>query len=292
MKKLVLAVCFLLAASAPRCPAWYEDGHRRIVDAAVQAAGNTLPVLFRQGLPAIRSACSDPDLFREPISDELRDAEVPEHYINPELLKGMPLPPTRYGLIDLCAGRRIKPSLVGFLPYAVTEWTERLAVALAEHRARPEEPALEAKCLVYAGILAHYAADLAQPLHVTADFDGRRPGGRGQIRTGIHARVDALAGRLDWPADIQTPGGPPLAFAEVFPAVVGELERSRHLVARVYELEDRLPEPGAKGKVDPAVREFAAERFRSAAVFTAALFRTAWEKSERLKLPDWHQPGP
>ncbi len=54
----------------------------------------------------------------------------------------------------------------------MTEWTFRLTITLAEYRRWPDNPAIRAKCLVYAGILAHCAEDVRTPLHATIHRDG------------------------------------------------------------------------------------------------------------------------
>src|SRR5581483_6890740 len=97
------------------------------------------------------------------------DAEGPEHYLDSELLKDRPLPPTRYRFIALCAELNLDPSKVGLVPYAIAEGTERLAIAFAEHRKWPQNPYIQQKALVYAGRLAHYSCDLCMPLHTTID---------------------------------------------------------------------------------------------------------------------------
>ena len=63
------------------------------------------------------------------------------------------------------------------LPYSIAEWTQRLTIAFAEHRNDPENPHVRAKCLVFAGILSHYAADLHMPLHTSIHWDGRDDAG-------------------------------------------------------------------------------------------------------------------
>ena len=148
-----------------------------------------MPGFFRAGRDAIAHYAWDPDLARNRGTPIVRHAEGPEHYFNPERLKDPSLPGDRNGFMKLCASQGIAPDKVGFLPFSVAEWTQRLAVAFAEHRRWPDNPFIRAKCLMYAGFIAHYAQDLCQPLHVTMYYDGR-PGPDGSLQpTGIHARV-------------------------------------------------------------------------------------------------------
>ena len=81
---------------------------------------------------------------------------------------------------------------LGLLPYAIAETTYMLSLALAEHHRWPDNQAIQSKCLVYAGLLSHYAEDACMPLHATVHWDGRvLPNGQSP-RTGIHSRVDGL----------------------------------------------------------------------------------------------------
>ena len=226
----------------------------------------------------------DADLFKNRSLPGLRNAESPEHFYNQELMEGRALPATRYGFVDLCAREGLKPYKVGLLPYAVAEWTQRLALALAEYRKWPKDQAIQSKCLVYAGFIAHYAEDLCQPLHVTIHYDGRTNADGSSPHVGIHKKVDALVVKLDFEPQELAAVQDVAALDALMPGIERQIEESRTLIPRVYELEESL------GGIDsPAVRAFALERARAAIRFTAALYLTAWEISARVKLPRWHQ---
>lgn len=286
----IAPLCALLLATPAR--AWHQDTHRMVVRLAPGVAGEALPAFFREGRAALEGAVSDPDLFCERVQPELRSAERPEHYFDVELIAGHPVPATRYEALALCARLRVNPWELGFLPYAITEWSGRLAWAFAQHRARPDDPAVRAKCLLYAGILAHYTADLAQPLHITIHYDGRVGAGGKSPRSGIHQTIDALPGLAGLTGEEVEAGLAPAAVEAVMPFVLAELERSHALVDRVYELEPLLPAAEAKAPLDPAVRAFALDRARAAVAFTAAIYRAAWELSAKLELPAWLGPAP
>src|SRR5262245_49838756 len=176
--------------------AWWPVGHGIIARAAVQALPAEVPAFFRAGADQVAHTSFDPDVAKNRAAPMLSDEESPEHYIDSELLAGKPLPEKRYAFIALCTQAKLEPDRVGLVPYSTAEWTERLAVAFAEHRRWPDNPFIRSKCLVYAGFLAHYAGDLTQPLHTTIHFDGRaRPDGSSP-RSGIHNKVDALIERL------------------------------------------------------------------------------------------------
>jgi hypothetical protein len=275
--------------------AWFTPAHQRITRTAVGVLPASMPQFFTDGAGTIADCSVDPDYFRDRSAPQLSSTENPEHYLDVELLSDHALPPTRYEYIRLCHSLGVAPEHAGTLPYSVTEWTQRLMMAFAQHRKWPEDKAIQCKCLVYAGILGHYAGDLCQPLHCTIHFDGRVDAGGNLIGVrGIHAKVDALLERPEvdpaWARqDLKVE-----SFPEVFPAVVAEIGRSRALVDKVYELEPLLPTTDDRHKViavPPQLLAFEKDRFRAAVGFVADLYLTAWEKSEKVVVPDWVAPG-
>jgi len=128
--------------------------------------------------------------------------------------------------------------------------------------------------------LAHYLADLTQPLHTTIHHDGRVRGGGQSPRSGIHRRVDALL-------DAAGGGGrvAPLEVADLWTAVRSELAASHRLVDEVYRLESKLD--GDRRRRDPRVAAFADERRRAAVRLTAGVYEWAWRRSAAIELPDW-----
>lgn len=280
-------------AGAP-AQAWLVEGHRIISLDAVATLPGTVPSFFRDGAVAIAEASIDPDVHRPRALPQLRDREAPEHYLDLELLEGRDLPEVRSGLFRLVAWLAAEPgggrvrgvASVGTLPYAVTEGLQRLTVAFAEHRRWPEDANVRARALVYAGLLAHYAADLCQPLHTTLDHDGRAREDGSSPQTGIHRRVDALPTQVDLDRgaivrDTELgilPGG--------FDDVVAELMTSHALVDRVYELADDSGSFG-QGEFPAGLAELTTERYGAAVRFVGSLFLTAWVDSEGLELPEW-----
>jgi hypothetical protein len=193
-----------MAATAASVPATSPDS---------RPSAGSMPEFFRRGVEMIARSSPQPDLFTKPIAPrELHDAEASEHYFDIEMLHrastqpgqsshvppgpGAPVPATRYEFIDWCSRNNVKPPRIGLLPYAIVEWTQRLTLALAEYRAFPNDPNVQARCLLYAGILSHYSADLCQPLHTTIHYDGRAKADGSSPHTGIHIKVDALIGKL------------------------------------------------------------------------------------------------
>lgn len=291
---IVLIVCGLLTSSVW---AWHGGGHESITRAAVAALPPELPAFLREGAEAIAHSCVDPDTYRNPSSAQLGNSEEPEHFIDMELLEGKTLPATRYEYLKLCYEMKLDPRKVGLLPYAILEWTQRLTLALAEYRRWPHDPYIRAKCLYIAGILAHYSADLGQPLHLTIHFDGKAGPDGSSPRSGIHAKVDALIENLGLKAD-SVKVEPPQTYEALFPAILTEIQNNRALIPQVYAMESKLPAREArKATVDPQVQQWARDRLAWAGRFTANLFLTAWHDSEKVKFPRWLDsrrptPGP
>ena len=172
--------------------AWWGGGHDILTQASVKAPPRRDARIFQGPLKKMVAHCAyDPDISKEQGTPHARQAEYGEHYIDIELFGEHPIPEGRDAHLKLCAELGLEPRKVGTLPYALAEWTERLAVAFAEYRKWPDNPMIQNKCFLYAGFLAHYAQDMCQPLHLTVNFDGiKQPDGT-RLHQGIHEKVDS-----------------------------------------------------------------------------------------------------
>lgn len=284
-----LAVCFVLpfVFSQPRAYGWQDEGHYYAARAAVKDLPEDVPAFFREGYKTVAHCALDPDVFKVRDLPQLNRSEFPEHFLDAELLKGRDLPPQRYDFIKLCQEMDLEPNKVGTLPYAITEWTQKLTMAFAEYRQHPDSPYIKSKCLVYAGILSHYAADLQMPLHTSVHWDGRYKEGVQYVRTGIHGKVDALPTKVPYNELFTEPLPTPLPASKVFEFVMDEFGKSHALVDRVYEMEPALPEATDLRPLTGEVRDFTIERMRASASFTADLFLSAWRNSAKIEVPSW-----
>jgi len=282
----VLLAAATLALLCQGAPGWWLSGHVAASEAALELLPGDMPGFFRKSAAAIKSYAADPDLWTDARLPVLRAAERPEHFIDLELLKGYRPPATRAEFVALCGRLGASPDRVGALPYAIDEWYQKLIVAFAEYRRSPSDARVRAKILYIAGILSHYAADAAQPLHCTIHYDGRAAPDGSSPHSGIHARVDALPERLAIaPADAAAGAGISAA-GDAFALAMDAIEASHGLVDRVYELEGELP-PDADTPPRAEVVEFARERMRSAARLIASLWYSAWVNSAKIALPAW-----
>lgn len=280
---LLLTLCAPTLASA-----WWTGGHGLLTAAAVRATPEEVPAFFREGASFISHMVYDPDAAKNRATPLARGAEYGEHFADLEYIQGRPLPRTRYEFIKLCQEVGVAPEKVGFVPYAISEWTERLALAFAEHRQWPDNPHIRAKCQVYAGILAHYAQDACQPLHLTAHFNGWVHADGTIEQKGIHAKIDMMPEFLGMTPEGLADGLKVEPIDSLMQGVLDQIHSGARLVRRAYELGPRLPEIGQDDwDRDEEVVVFATGRAREAVRFTAALYLTAWRISADVELPEW-----
>ena len=283
--RLLLALNLILLVAFP-AGAWFPKGHEILTRAAVSALPEAVPDFFRSRADLAGHLSWDPDIAKNPAAPQLDDAEFPEHFIDTELLRGQRLPGTRFEFYQLCRHIPVEPKIVGMVPYAIAEWSERLMIAFAEQRKRPNDPAIRTKCLVYAGLLAHYSEDLCQPLHTTVHYDGRTGKDFRSPHSGIHSAVDGLVERLGMsPAELAR-GLDIHAFQAFVPAILEQLQESHAQVDRVYEIEKALRAVKDASAAREAV-DFASLRAKASVRFTARLYLTAWERSTSVVLPAW-----
>lgn len=299
--KIILTLAILLWPPLP-AHAWFAtQGHDEITRAATsllpppkagcvgpEATDACFSSLFRADAEAMASSSIFPDLFKlEAVVPQLDVAESPEHYIDLELFQGGALPADRYRYLAALREIGVAPEQIGVLPYTVVEWTQRLTVTFAALRRDPRNRGLRAQALTFAGILSHYAGDLAQPLHTSVHHNGRaEPPDYETPKTGIHFAIDGLIRDLD-------PSLPPDAaaaepFEDLWSAVLTQLAESHSQVETVYGFET-APGSGAIDLESEAVRAFARDRFETAARLVASLWLTAWEDSAEIELPGWYE---
>ncbi len=280
-----LSVLLFVVLTSPAW-AWWGGGHDILTQATIKALPDELPEFFRSasGKAMIAHCAYDPDISKNRDMAHARAAEYGEHYFDLELIKDNPVPVDRDAFIELCAELNLVPRKVGYLPYAVAEWTERLAIAFAEYRKWPDNPIIQYKCYVYAGFLAHYAQDMVQPLHLTIHFDGIVQKDGTKLHSGIHEKVDSSIEMLKLDPNELAKDQNVERVGELFPAIVKQLKNGHRLVDKVYELVEQyqtLKEPS------PELLKFTKEQSREGVRWTASLYLTAWKMSGSIKLPGW-----
>jgi hypothetical protein len=260
---------------------WWVKGHGIIAQAAASRLPDEMPAFFRNAGKTLNYLAGEPDRWKNKSAPLLTAAIAPDHYLDLEDLEGNDLPRDRYKLIELMRKLGKVPDKAGFLPYAIQEHFDQLTIAFADYRKDPDNEAVRMKCLVYAGILAHYTGDACMPLHTTRNYDGK-PGPDGRMQQkGIHAKIDAFPETfgLTWEEM-----GLNLELRPVensFPHIVGVLKESYKHIDRCYELDLE----NAFEKPTPASRAFILDRCRAAAQFTGEMWLAAWKRSANVVQP-------
>lgn len=284
---IALAACVIAITCASPAYAWHDVEHRQMTRYAIDVLPDSIPIYFRNGADTITHCSIDPDVIKIRDTPQLHNAESPEHYMDIELIAGLKLPRLRYTFIKYCCEHDLDPSKVGFVPYATAEWTQRLAVAFAEHRKWPDNPHIKNKSLIYAGILAHYAQDLDQPLHTTIHYDGIAAKNGNSPHTGIHEKIDGLIRKLTTKQHELPTTNSLKPYDNLFNAIIDELNKSHSLVNSIYAMKNDLPEWPDKSIESKRVADFAVERMNASVTFTAQLYLTAWHNSANIKLKTW-----
>jgi hypothetical protein len=278
LKKCLLALLVTSLAIAGLARAWWVNGHGAIAEASVAGLPADMPLFFRAAGKQLHHLSGDPDRWKNPAAKHLRAAEAPDHYIDLEDFDGKALPADRYKAIALLHKLGKKPELVGMLPYAIMENYDRLSCAFYDYRADTANPAIRAKVIVYAGILAHLTGDCVMPLHTTRDYDGRPDADGKKLQKGIHAKIDAFPERHGITAVEISRGLKARKLDDVWAHVLQRVQESHKLVGRCYDLD----KAGAFDRPTAESRKFILERCRAGAQFTMDLWYTAWLRSAKM----------
>jgi hypothetical protein len=216
----VVAVLFLL--SGPAVQGWDYDLHRLIHRAALASLPPEFPDFVRTPRAAGRIAflAGEADRWRNSPDFPLRHQNGPDHYFDVDDLPAYGIDfktvspfryefaadvsrvraehPERFPAIDPENNLDRTKAWPGFLPWTITEHFGRLKSAFSylktfEEGGTPEEieNARENVILVM-GIMGHFVADAAQPLHTTHHYNGwtgANPKGYSTNRT-LHAWID------------------------------------------------------------------------------------------------------
>ena len=216
----VLSLFILAVATAGR--AWDYEGHRLINQLALDSLPANFTAFVRT--PTARERIGflggEADRWRNTPDLELRHGNGPDHYFDLDLLEPYQLDsarvsPFRYEFAaQLALGRAAHPrnfpaidplkdadhtkSLIGFLPWTITEFQGKLKSAfscLKEYEAAgtPEEIANARENIIYLmGVMGHFVGDGSQPLHTTKHHHGwvgENPNGY-STNYSIHAWID------------------------------------------------------------------------------------------------------
>jgi len=288
MRRLLLIL--LLAFPAANAFAWGQAGHLMSNEAATIGLPNDMPQFFYRQFPQLTWLGPDPDRWRNG-GPALEASNSPDHVMNYEYIESLKLPRDRYSFIALLTTsgtlRRygIRNTDPGFLPWRIAEMSEQLTVEWRLWRAAapgsPDRAFIERDIVRDSGVLGHFVADAANPLHDTISYNGWiAPNPNGYANDcQIHARFETdFVTHSITTNDIVAKMPATQLRADYFETAIGFIRQSNALVERVYQIDKsggfdmfRAPSPEAKA--------FTAERLAAGASLLRDLWWSAWRNS-------------
>jgi len=207
--------------------------------------------------------------------------------------------PDKFAAVDPAKNSDHTREWPGFSPWAITEYYAKLKSAFSylkafEEAGTPVEIANAQSDIVYLmGVMGHYVADGAQPLHTTIHHNGwAGPNPQGYTTsTGIHAWIDggfsAKAGiRGDGLISRVVPAQAiplivqPDSRDSMFVAVMNYLLAQQKFVEPLYKLEKAGKFSREKTEaITPEGREFIETRLITGAEMLSAVWLTAWKQA-------------
>lgn len=266
-------------------------------EAATRGVPNDMPPFFHQACSRLTYLGPEPDRWYTGRFQSIGAANFPEHFIDYEYVRGLPLPRDRYKFIDLLytSGTLRKYAIgnatTGFAPWRIAELCDLLTVQFRLWRTSwpgAERDQIEQNVIHIAGILGHYVADTANPHHTTVHYNGWVGTTNPQhFRTDCetHGRFEHyyVTRAIDLP-DVLRYLHPPLLRTDYFATAIAHVEESHALVETLY----RIDRDGGFDSHDgtPEAREFAARRLAAGASMLRDLWWSAWRNSA-APLVDW-----
>jgi hypothetical protein len=295
---LVVAVVVVTPGAAM---AWGSTGHRIVGQTAIEALPSEIPAFLRTPSAATSVGELSRELDRSKGAGRVHDHDRdPGHFVDLEddgRILGGPrleaLPATRADYEKALAAAGVDSWKAGYLPYSIIGEWQQLAKDLGYWRGlvaaegRSVEPGRrawlsedrarrEALILQTLGNLSHYVGDGAQPLHVTAHYNGwgSYPNPKGYTKAKVHGPFESefVAANMT-KAAIQPLVGPfkPCGCA-IEARTIGYLLSTGKTVERFYTLE----KAGGLAPSDPRGVAFAAERMAAGATELRDLIVEAW----------------
>jgi len=284
---LAAMLAALAFALAPPLEGWGDEGHRYVSTVAVNSLPDEIPAFFRKAAARLIFLGPEPDRWRDnrQTYKALREAGGPDHFIDidkPENFQA--LPDDRYQYADWLRSVGKAPKDIGFLPYACLETYEQVQVSFRlwrEAGQAGERSQIEQNIVHYAGVLGHYVADGAQPLHTTVHYNGWTTSWNpeGYSREPLHWRfegeyVQAKIKAEDFKQLVKTAQRLP----DPFHSIMQYLLESHGTIPELYRLDKQAR--WAKDNTNRDSKQFVVSRLAAAAQTLANLWYTAWLDSE------------
>ena len=324
MKNFAIRLCHfavLTLAWTPIGRAWDYEGHRLINQLALDSLPENFPAFVRTATARERIGFlgGEADRWRNTPDPALKHCNGPDHYFDIDYLDDYKLEvgqisPFRYEFTaQLIAGRAANPqnfqpidplkdsdktkSLIGFLPWTITEYQGRLKSAFSylkeyESAGQPEEITNAQENILYImGVMGHFVGDAAQPLHTTKHHHGwvgANPKGY-STNYSIHSWIDGgyiqqfgvsadkLHGKLR-SAKLVSTAGVPVAPTDMFVAVMAYLDQQFQQVEPLYQLEKAGKLSGHR-ELSQEGHDFITSQIRKASQMLGDMWLTAWKQA-------------
>ena len=239
---VLLVAAFLPLFWSPSTRAWGDEGHRWINQVAAARLPSDMPAFFRNAGPRLSFLGPEPDRWRDSkeLFSALREVNGPDHFIDIDKPQNFDeLPNDRYKYSDWLRTAGKEPTDIGFLPYSILEGYQKIQVLFRlwrdpQHAAEREQ--IEQNIIFYAGVVGHYVADGAQPLHTTIHFNGWSTSSNPDLNTRepLHWRFEGEYVKAQ-------------LKPEDFDPLVKPAQTPARPILRHYEIPAGLSQPGRQG---------------------------------------------
>jgi hypothetical protein len=231
--------------------AWGGDGHRLITRLAVRTLPEDMPSFFPAALTQLEVLSIEPDEWRDKeeraISETLYPGHETDHIFKADVFKHDKLPTDRYQYFDQLhrEGRDVRR--IGTLPYRAMELFQRSRVSYRRWLKADDATRrfYEARIIEDAGIMNHYLADGAMPMHVSQNYNGwfeeSNPNDYTRDRT-AHGRFESAFVKAQITDEIVMPYVRPVkVVTDGLTEIHAHIQRSLGRLAPLYELEKIEP---------------------------------------------------
>jgi hypothetical protein len=270
----------------PSANAWGDEGHRYVNRIAVQKLPADMPVFFKNAAARLEFLGPEPDRWRDnkELFFALREVNAPDHFIDidkPENFEGLPNDRHKYG--DWLRSQGKDPKDIGYLPYTILEGYEKIQVMFRlwrdpQHAAERDQ--IEQNIIYYAGVLGHYVADGAQPLHTTIHFNGWSGSSNPELftREPLHWRFEGEYVKAHIKAeDFSGLANPATKLNDPFADTLKFLFDSHSHVLELYRM-DKTARWDDRNR-NPESKQFVAKRLAAGSQMLANLWYTAYVNS-------------
>jgi hypothetical protein len=291
----LLAVLLATLSAAPLffstpAQAWGEEGHRFINRVAADHLPDDVPPFLKAAAARLAFLGPEPDRWRDSkeLYKALGEVNGPDHFIDidkPESFSA--LPNDRYLYAEWLRAQGKEPKDIGFLPYSILEGYQKMQVLFRlwrEPQHASEREQIEQNIIYYAGVLGHYVADGAQPLHATIHYNGWSTSANPDqfTREPLHWRFEGEYVKAQIkPEDFSGLVKAAQRLNDPFADIVNYLLASNRLAPEVYRMDKMARWEPNNRNADS--KKFVAERLAAGSQMLVNLWYSAWLNSADAK---------